>query len=229
MRENACSSHEWFDLARCVRRELRRRELRALLVQPKIVSPIKALRIVALLALLAVISKASLVEAFFVPSASMTPTLRVNDYILVPKFLYGLHIPLVNDVVVKWAKPDRGDVIVFTRNVASEASETDEALVKRVIAVEGDVVEIVGAKVLINREALEEPYVQSSHARHGAGYHFGPRRVPTGKVFVLGDNRDESEDSRFWSDPFVSLSQVVGKAVMVYWSGTQDSPVGRVL
>lgn len=229
MSENACNSHGWFDLAGCVRREIRRRDLRALLVRPRIISPLKALRIVVLLSLIIAISKASLVEAFFVPSASMTPTLRVSDYILVPKFLYGLHIPLVNDVVVKWAKPERGDVIVFKRNAASDALEGDEALVKRVIAVEGDIVEIVGNKVLINREPLEEPYVQSSHAQHGAGYHFGPRRVPSGKVFVLGDNRDESEDSRFWSDPFVSLSQVVGKAVMVYWSGSQDSPVGRVL
>jgi signal peptidase I len=101
--------------------------------------------------------------------------------------------------------------------------------VKRVIGLENDLVEIRGHEVLVNGSPLHEPYATWNGLTVDAPYHFGPQRVPAGKVFVLGDNRDNSEDSRMWADPFVSLSQVLGKAVMVYWSSAQDSRVRTVL
>lgn len=221
----------WFDLSRHVRREIRRRELCALLVRPFRAVLASALRVLVLVVLLVVIFKVSFVEAFFVPSSSMTPTLRARDYILVPKFLYGLRLPLFKDIVVSWARPERGDVIVFNRahsSVDGATSET-ETVVKRVIGLENDVVEIRGRTVLVNGAPLQEPYVTWSGGAGEPPYHFGPHKVPAGKVFVLGDNRDNSEDSRMWADPFVSLSKVLGKAVMVYWSSAQDSRVRTVL
>ena len=224
----------WFDLRESVRRESRRRELQALLVRP-LISLRSVARLMVLSVSLLVVFKASFLEAFFVPSVSMTPTLREDDYILVPKFLFGLHVPLVEDVLVKWSKPNRGDVIVFNKrlNQPSQDDGLHEAIVKRVIALEGDLIEICGAQVILNGTPLVEPYAQweeeSGGGHEDSQYHFGPFRVPVGKVFVLGDNRADSEDSRLWSDPFVPLSQVVGKAVMVYWSGADRNRVGTVL
>ena len=224
----------WWSLPECVHREARRRTLQRLIVQP-ILSLRRGVRVAVLSLMLLVVLKASLVEAFFIPSVSMTPTLQEDDYILVPKFLFGLHLPLVDDVLVKWSQPNRGDVIVFHKRFEPSAGDEHfhEALVKRVIALEGDLIEISGDQVILNGQALVEPYAQWERAREGragnAPYHFGPFQVPEGKVFVLGDNRDNSEDSRAWSDPFVPLSQVVGKAVMVYWSGAHENRVGTVL
>lgn len=218
----------WFDITLCVRRETRRHHLRALLARPFRALSIRVSRVLLALVLLTGVLKASLVEAFFVPSSSMTPTLREKDYILVPKFLYGLRLPLLEEAAVKWAAPKRGDVIVFKHKSTDRDSEANEALVKRVIAVEGDLVEIVGRTIVLNGTHLVEPYAEWGSNQDGS-YHFGPSRVPSGSLFVLGDNRGNSEDSRFWSDPFVSLSQVVGKAVMVYWSGGQNNRAGIVL
>jgi signal peptidase I len=226
--------HGWFDLSESVRRESRRRQLQALLVR-RFLSLRSVVRLALLSVLVLVLLKASLVEAFFVPSASMKPTLQEHDYILVPKFLFGLHLPLVDDVLVKWSKPHRGDVIVFNRRLeaSSEGNRLHEALVKRVIALEGDLIEICGNQVVLNGRYLVEPYARWERNREGQRaapqYHFGPSRVPVGTVFVLGDNRDNSEDSRRWGDPFVPLSQVVGKAVLVYWSGAHENRVGTVL
>ena len=219
----------WFDLAMCVRREGRRRQLRAVLVRPVRGLSIRMSRILIALLIVTGLLKASLIEAFFVPSSSMRPTLRENDYILVPKFLYGLHIPLLKETVVKWSNPDRGDVIVFQLNATNGDSQTNEALVKRVVGIEGDLVEIIGRKVLVNGTPLLEPYADWGAGVGEGTHHFGPYRVPVETVFVLGDNRDNSEDSRYWRDPFVPLSQVVGKAFMVYWSGGQNNRAGIVL
>ena len=231
MKLRANGTEALFDLGHRVRRELRRRELQALLVRP-FRKPIRlAIRLLLAVVVLAGLSKASLVEAFFVPSSSMNPTLRVNDYILVPKFLYGLRIPLFDDVVVSWANPKRGDVIVFhqPRPAGKGQPSENEAFVKRVIALESDEVEIRGTQVFLNGAPLEEPYARWVGSTSQPDYHFGPVKVPPGSLFVLGDNRTNSEDSRDWPQHFVAISQVVGKAVMVYWSSAEDSRVRTVL
>lgn len=214
-----------------MRREARRHELRAFLVRPVRKIFKVGLRLLVVAALLVGFSKASLVEAFFVPSSSMNPTLRVSDYILVPKFLYGLRIPLLDDVVVSWAKPSRGDVVVFhqPRPMGANSATENEAFVKRVIALENDEVEIRGTQVFLNGAPVSEPYARWDDSVSQRQYHFGPVKVPPGTLFVLGDNRTNSEDSRDWPEHFVAISHVVGKAVMVYWSSAQDSRVRTVL
>ncbi|MEY4669234.1 MAG: hypothetical protein RL518_1933 [Pseudomonadota bacterium] len=224
-------SEALFGLGHRERREARRRELHALLVRPFRRSIRACVRLLVLAAFVVGLAKASLVEAFFVPSPSMNPTLRVSDYILVPKFLYGLRIPLVNDVVLSWAKPKRGDVIVFhqSRPIGPGGATENEAFVKRVIGLEGDEIKIRGTQVFLNGAALDEPYARWFEPDSHADYLFGPVRVPQGMLFVLGDNRTNSQDSRSWPEHFVSTSVVVGKAVMVYWSSAQDSRVRTLL
>ena len=231
MKQRANCSGALLHLSDRVRVEARRQELETLLVRPLRVSIRVVARIVVVAAVLVGLSKASLVEAFFVPSSSMNPTLRVSDYILVPKFLYGLRIPLVDEVVVSWAKPERGDVIVFhqPRPVREGGATENEAFVKRVVALENDEVEIRGTQVFVNGALLDEPYARWVDADSRADYHFGPVTVPVGTLFVLGDNRANSEDSRDWPDHFVAISHVVGKAVVVYWSSADDSRVRTVL
>ncbi len=169
----------------------------------------------------ALLVKGSVVEAFFVPSGSMTPTLRTDDYILVEKLRYGLRMPFVDRTVVPWSQPERGDVVVFKRtdNPTTNADESEQNLVKRVIGVEGDIVELVGSQVFVNGELLYEPY-----AEWGSYSQKGPLTflVPEGSLFVLGDNRGNSFDSRFWDDPYVAAEQVVGKASVVYWNAAKD-------
>jgi signal peptidase I len=159
----------------------------------------------------------------------MAPAIQPYDYILVPKFLYGLHLPLRNSPLVEWGSPARGDVVVFksTDESTYDASSTP-TMVKRVIALEGDTVEIVEGQVYLNSIPLFEPYAKGSLPA-AEGYHFGPFKVPDGKIFVLGDNRANSEDSRSWRDPFVPVSQVLGRAILVYWSSARRDRSGTVL
>ena len=172
--------------------------------------------------------KSAVVEAFYVPSTSMSPTVKAMDYILVEKFLYGLRVPFVERTVVPWSKPKRGEVVVFKRSddPATTLDEGEQSLVKRVIGLEGDLVEIDGAAVHINGALLNEPYVRFLGGATGVQEVF---RVPRGRVFVLGDNRNDSFDSRFWSDPFVALEQVIGKAVVVYWASADRRASGLIM
>jgi signal peptidase I len=174
--------------------------------------------------LLAAALKATVIEAFFVPSTSMAPTLQTNDYILVPKLSYGLHIPLLNTAVLEWQRPNRGDIVVFTRM----DDESGRNFVKRVVALPGETVEIVETAVFVDGELRDEPYAR--WARGGISrQRFGPITVPEGQVFLLGDNRDESKDSRFWSYPFVDMKRIKGKALMVYWSRGDHQRAGTIL
>ncbi len=176
-----------------------------------------------------IVLRVSFVEAFFVPSASMAPTLQPHDYILVPKFIYGLQLPLWDKPLASWGAPKRGDIVVFRMSRQRESGGFSASLmVKRVVGLEGDIVEILAGQVYLNGVPLIEPYLKAAPAV-SEGYHFGPHRVPSGKMFVLGDNRDNSEDSRFWVDPFVAASQVLGPAVMVYWSTVASDRSGTVL
>lgn len=165
---------------------------------------------------LALFIRTFIVQAFKIPSGSMIPTLAIGDHILVNKLSYGVRIPFLEKYLVDFGAPARGDVIVF---IYPEDRSKD--FIKRVIAVGGDSVEVRKKKVFINGKAVED-----SHA-HFEGYdpqlggavngdNYGPNVVPDGQVFVMGDNRDRSYDSRFWG--FVSLSEVRGKAFLIYWS-----------
>lgn len=190
---------------------------------------------IALALLIALAVRSSVVQAFWVPSGSMLPTIQIGDHIFVNKLAYGFQLPFVGQVA-QFSEPRRNDIVVF---VSPVDHSTD--LIKRIVAVAGDKVEIRDKRLFVNDEEVSEPYAHfmdgSGHlipsssymARNGKGPaheggaprdNFGPITVPEGKFFVLGDNRDRSYDSRFWG--FADVADVKGKATFVYWSWDSD-------
>ena len=174
---------------------------------------------------LALIIRTFVVQAFKIPSGSMEPTLEIGDHILVNKFIYGTKIPFTSLNLLPWKNPGRGDVIVFIYPL-----EPDKDFIKRVIAVGGDTVRIVNKKVYINGAEVPDPHAVYKDDTILPGEaqkrdNFGPVIVPPGNLFVLGDNRDRSLDSRFWG--FVPLSDVKGKAFIIYWSWDRQETTVR--
>jgi len=207
--------------------------------------------------LVALLLRAFVVEAFKIPTGSMIPTLEVGDYIFVNKFIYGLRIPFTKIKFFEWRKPKRGEVIVFIY-----PSDPDKDFIKRIVAVEGDRVEVRKDVLYINghevpHEELDglRPYQDlvdertgqwdekfahavreevngnsyiTIHEPHPSYQGDFPRdgsssyTVPPDSVFVLGDNRNNSHDSRFWGP--VPLENIKGKAMVVWWSS--GSPAG---
>jgi signal peptidase I len=178
----------------------------------------------------AFILRATVVEAFKIPSGSMIPTLRIGDHILVSKFSYGLRAPLMAYTVWQYSTPKRGDIVVFTRpdepGTIEDESETN--FIKRIVAIPGDTVEVRDAKLFINGVAVDEPYARWQEGGIPDGS-FGPETVPEGRVFLLGDNRDHSKDSRFWLDPFLEIGRIKGRALIIYWSTHSTERIGMVL
>lgn len=165
--------------------------------------------------LLALFIRSFIVQAFKIPSGSMLPTLQIGDHILVNKFLYGLRLPYpFEKVVVQWGQPHEGDVIVFVY-----PRDRTKDFIKRVIAVGGDTVAVRHKQVYVNGAKLEIPqaaFADEDREIPGLRDNFGPVTVPPHKLFVMGDNRDRSHDSRFWG--FVDFDDVKGKAFLIYWS-----------
>jgi signal peptidase I len=160
------------------------------------------------------------VQAFKIPSGSMKPTLQIGDHILVNKFSYGVKIPYIGKVILPAGDPQHGDIVVFKFPV-----DPRKDFIKRVIGVGGDVVEIHDKTIYINGTRLNHDAGVYSDPRTIAGSlkprdNFGPITVPKGALFVMGDNRDESFDSRFWG--FVPVRDVSGKAFIIYWSWDSD-------
>ena len=182
---------------------------------------------------LALFIRTFVVQAFKIPSGSMKPTLLIGDHILVNKFIYGIRMPIVDRYLIRFEKPKRGDVVVF-----KWPRDESKDFIKRVIGVSGDKIEIIDDGLYINGQKIKTRYVDEysdeniPHAyryleflgsrRHflldvNAGRnHFGPYVVPENAIFVMGDNRDQSLDSRYWG--FVSLNKIKGKAMIIYWS-----------
>jgi signal peptidase I len=164
--------------------------------------------------------KAGLVKAYKIPARSMIPSLLVGDHFLVNKFIYGVKIPLSGKTIISVSEPKRGDVIVFLY-----PRDRNREFIKRVIGVGGDKIEIKNKKIFINDREFKDLYGVFSDtmilpASMQPRDNFGPVTVPEKSIFVMGDNRDESLDSRFWG--FVDLKDVVGKAYMVYFSWNRD-------
>jgi signal peptidase I len=181
------------------------------------------------------------VEAFKIPSGSMEGTLLVGDFLLVNKLAYGAEVPFTHVRLPRIRQPQRGDVIVF------EYPENPAmTFVKRLVGLPGDTLEMHDGQLIRNGKALKEPYVLHTEpdidpapeefrwqrdylvktANATVGYHpsrnnWGPLVVPPGNYFVLGDNRDNSLDSRYWG--FVPDSLVRGRPVFVYYSYAPDS------
>lgn len=165
--------------------------------------------------LLALFIRSFVVQAFKIPSGSMLSTLQIGDHILVNKFLYGLRLPYPIDTpLVRWGQPQRGDVIVFVY-----PKDRTKDFIKRVVAIGGDTVEVRHKKLFVNGHPADDPYAifsEAGHERRGPRDNAGPIEVPRDKLFVMGDNRDHSHDSRFWG--FVDVHDVKGKAFLIYWS-----------
>ncbi len=153
-----------------------------------------------------------IVQAFKIPSGSMLETLQIGDQILVNKFIYGVKLPFTDGKdLISVKDPERGDIVVF-----KYPEDPTKDFIKRVIAVAGDTVEIIDKQLYVNDRKIEnEPYAH--YSKRWTPLDNLPRiKVPENKIFVMGDNRDNSHDSRAWG--YVDLSQVRGEAFMIYWS-----------
>ena len=160
------------------------------------------------------------IQAFKIPSGSMKPTLQIGDHILVTKFIYGVKVPIIRNTLVSISEPKRGDIVVF---IYPEDRSKD--FVKRVIGVAGDTIEIKDKKIYLNGLPYNDNHgiYTDDMIIPGAAQprdNFGPKTVPPGGLFVMGDNRDQSYDSRFWG--FVDLKDVLGKAFIIYWSWNSE-------
>jgi signal peptidase I len=166
--------------------------------------------------LIALFIRTFIVQAFKIPSSSMEPTLLVGDHLLVSKFIYGVKIPFTDIRLFQYKKPQRGDIIVFVY-----PKDRSKDFIKRVIALEGEKVEILYNKIYIDDKLIDDPWGYFNETSGRAKYlqpmeRFGPVFVPKDSLFVLGDNRDNSQDSRFWG--YVNISEVKGKAFIIYFS-----------
>ena len=175
--------------------------------------------------LLALFIRTFIIQAFKIPSGSMLPTLEVGDHLLVNKFLYGIRIPFVGKRVLTYFKPGHDDVIVF---IYPEDKTKD--FIKRVKALPGETIEIKDKVVYINGQKIDDPHAWyepgSRVYPNSVRDNFGPYTVPEGRVFVMGDNRDHSHDSRFWGT--VPIDDILGKAFILYWSWDADSFMPRM-
>jgi signal peptidase I len=186
---------------------------------------------------IALLLRAFVVEAFQIPSGSMIPTLAVGDHIFVAKFSYGLGIPFTNTKVFELASPKRGDVIVFKYPL-----DPGTDYIKRVVGLPGDRIDVRQNEVFINNRPVPREHVGVfSYSEGGrepqcelwnetldgkaheeiqeigrAPQPYGPFVVPEGSVFVMGDNRDNSSDSRVWGP--VKHDLIKGRALIVWWS-----------
>ena len=165
--------------------------------------------------LLALFIRSFVVQAFKIPSGSMLPTLQIGDHILVNKFVYGIRMPYFGTELVRLGSPRRGDVVVFIY-----PQDEDKDFIKRVVGIGGDTVEVRNKRVFVNNQPIDDPHAHFAEGEDGRSVsprdNFGPYTVPAGNIFVMGDNRDRSYDSRFWGP--VALDKVKGKAFLIYWS-----------
>ncbi|HEY7435826.1 MAG TPA: signal peptidase I [Methylomirabilota bacterium] len=171
--------------------------------------------------LLALFIRQFAVQAFTIPSGSMMDTLLIGDYILVNKFLFGAEVPLTDRHLPGLRDPQRGDIVVF-----KYPNDETRDFIKRIIAVGGDTIQVRDNRVTLNGSPIDEPYARAGSftgtpsAQCGYAYGCDPLKVPAGAYFVMGDNRDNSQDSRYWG--FVRREKIRGKAFLIYWSWNGD-------
>ncbi len=173
--------------------------------------------------ILALLIRTFVVQAFKIPSGSMLPTLLIGDHLLVNKFIYGVKVPFSGSVVIPVKEPKPNDIVVF-----KFPKDPKLDYIKRVIGVGGDVVEIRNKKIIVNGQPYNDLHGVFTDKRvrppsAGPRDNFGPAEVPKDHIFVMGDNRDNSFDGRFWG--FVDLKAVRGKAFILYWSWDVQKPL----
>jgi len=165
--------------------------------------------------------RAFVIQAFRIPSASMQDTLLIGDFLFVNKFEYGPKIPFTQIRLPGIRAPKRGDVIVF-----QFPQDPSKDFIKRCVATGGETIEIRDKKVSIDGVPLREVYaIHSDPTIRPSGYdyrdNFGPYTVTKGQLFMMGDNRDNSNDSRFWGP--LTMDLVKGRAMFLYWSWNSDT------
>jgi signal peptidase I len=189
--------------------------------------------------ILALFIRTFVVQAFKIPTGSMENNLLIGDHLLVNKLIFGPTTTRLERALLPVGGIKRGDVIVF-----KYPEEPDRDFIKRVIGLPGETLEVRDKKVYINGKPLEEPYVHflqpptaSSEYSEVTSFdvreRYGPVVVPPDHYFMMGDNRDNSQDSRYWG--FLSRDLVKGKALVIYWSyeagreDYQDNGTGATL
>jgi signal peptidase I len=168
--------------------------------------------------ILALFVRTWVVQAFKIPTGSMENNLLIGDHLLVNKFVFGPTATL-DRALLPVRDISRGDIVVF-----KYPEEPERDFIKRVIGLPGDTVELRAKKVYVNGQPLDEPYVHfltpasdlSEVTSMDVRERYGPVTVPSSQYFVMGDNRDNSQDSRYWG--FLPRGHVKGKALLIYWS-----------
>ncbi len=161
-------------------------------------------------AIIALFATTFVVQAFKIPTGSMEQNLLIGDHLLVNRFVYGIHPKSWFFRLLPYKDLKRGDVIVF-----KYPNDPNTAYVKRLIGLPGEKLEMIGRTIYINGQPLKENYTQ--YIDPGSIYeHFGPYYIPADCYFAMGDNRDNSQDSRYWG--FVPRDHFLGKALVIYWS-----------
>ena len=179
-------------------------------------------------AILALIIRTFVVQAFKIPSGSMEDTLLIGDHLLVNKFIYGTQLPFSDDPVLAIRQPDRGDIIVFEFPEDKDKSYFKRRdFIKRVVGLPGDTIEIRNKNVFVNGERYITPEAvyKDGNLTAGPRDNMPPVTVPDDSYFVMGDNRDRSYDSRFWK--FVDRSAIKGLAFIKYWSWDSEKFMPR--
>lgn len=189
---------------------------------------------ISLAILLALLTRAFLIGVYKVPTGSMQPSLKPGDFIFVSKLKYGIKIPFTNYKLFE-SEPQRGDVLIFNYK-----PKDDIVYVKRVVGLPGDVLEIKERRLIVNGIPMEYSLIENDRdnpqselfdvwsetsnlstirvifEKNTTGQNYGPYTVPQGEVFVLGDNRDASDDSRYWGS--ISQSLIIGRVSLIWLS-----------
>ena len=177
---------------------------------------------------LVIFIKTFLIQNFKIPSSSMEDTLLIGDRLFAVKFLYGTKIPFTTTRILKIRDPKPGDIIVFKYPL-----EPSTPFIKRCVAVGGQTIEIRDKKVFVDGELQELPehvkFIDHNifSSRYGNRDNYPPTKIPEGNFFAMGDNRDNSNDSRYWE--FVPYENIKGKASFIYWSLEPDVPIYDVI
>jgi len=181
--------------------------------------------------LLAIFIRTFFIQAYKIPSGSMEPTLLIGDHILVNKVIFGLRMPdsifglqifglPYGHYLFHLEEVHRGDVVVFVF-----PPDRSKDFIKRVVGIPGDTIQVKDGAVWLNGAKMPDPHAhfevaQTERSTASPRDNFGPITVPAGKLFMMGDNRDRSYDSRFWG--FVDRDDVEGRATVIYWSWDSD-------
>jgi signal peptidase I len=182
--------------------------------------------------LLALFVRTFVFQAFKIPTGSMEQNLLIGDHLIVNKMTFAPTASSLERVILPGRDIERGDIIVF-----KYPEEPDRDFIKRVIGLPGDRLEVRRQRVYINDEAIDEPYVRHTEAPAAPvetttgitnlRQEYGPVTVPDGQYFMMGDNRDNSEDSRYWG--FLPKSYVKGQALFIYFSFDDGEPLTNLV